>query len=276
MRGRKVARASRRSLAYPLILTAAALWLALTVLVVAGIQPAAASSRLAANPAIAQDAGTPTTPTAAPTQAPPTATDTPVPADTPTDTPVPTDTPTDTPAPVDNGGGAGGGGGGGGGGSGGGGDASGGSSTTAGPEVTRVVLSQPTVAVGNDNAVPGLAGATFGSNGLLLATTMSCVVGLLGLTVAGIALVVLMRKGYGPFLRALLRGKRAGKTRDRDGADDVSGWNTPDARTATDRNGRTGRGEYLPNAYAPNSNARNGQGSASRRPPASGSRADWR
>ncbi|MFI5274979.1 MAG: hypothetical protein ACHQ4H_18265, partial [Ktedonobacterales bacterium] len=37
--------------------------------------------------------------------------------------------------------------------------------------------------------------------------------GLLGILIAAIALIVLMRGGYGPFLKALLRGKRAGRRR---------------------------------------------------------------
>ena len=214
MRGQSESRERRSQTIRPLLLTAAALWLLLTVLVVAGIRPAAAASRHATDPNTGRTSATTpgTTPTAmdTPTQAVATATDTPVPADTPTDTPVPADTPTDIPttAPISGGGG----------GSnstnnGGAGSGGGDTSSTAAPNVTRVVFSQPTVAAGNDSAVPALAGATFGSNALLLATTMSCVVGLLGLTVAGIALMALVRRGYGPFLRALLHGKRAGKAR---------------------------------------------------------------
>lgn len=217
MRGQRESRERRSQAIRPLLLAAAALWLLLTVLVIAGIQPAAAASRRASSLAGARtsSSSTPgTTPTAmeTPTQAVATATDTPVPADTPMDTPAPADTPTDTPttAPA-----AGGGGGSNSTNNGGAGSGGGDTSSAAAPNVTRVVFSQPTVAAGNDSAVPALAGATFGSNALLLATTMSCVVGLLGLTVAGVALMVLVRRGYGPFLRALLRGKRAGNARDK-------------------------------------------------------------
>jgi hypothetical protein len=76
-----------------------------------------------------------------------------------------------------------------------------------------VVLSQPTFGSGGDGSAQGFSPAAFGSNGLLFATTLSCVVALLGLVVAIVALRILVRDGYGPFLRALLRGKRAGRKR---------------------------------------------------------------
>src|SRR5258708_2330405 len=78
---------------------------------------------------------------------------------------------------------------------------------------TKVVLSQPTFGSGGDGSQQGFSPAAFGSNGLLFATTMSCVVALLGLIVAVVSIRILVRGGYGPFLRALLRGKRAGRKR---------------------------------------------------------------
>lgn len=81
----------------------------------------------------------------------------------------------------------------------------------SGPQPTRVVLAQPTAGVGGDSGVQGLSPAAFGSNGLLVATTLSCVIAMLGLIVAVIALSVLIRTGYGPFLRVLLLGNRAGR-----------------------------------------------------------------
>lgn len=279
MRGRREACASGRRTIQPLILAAAALWLLLTVCVVAGIQPAAASARDASSLSIAADTSTPTTtvPAATATPVPPTATatDSPAPVDTPTNTPAATDTPTDTPVGNSGGGNPNG-------------DTGGGNGPTGGnpassaaPNVTRVVFSQPTVAAGNDSAVPGLAGATFGSNGLLLATTMSCVVGLLGLTVAGIALAVLTRRGYGPFLRALLRGKRAGRrrgTRGKDGGfeeDDGAAAFAAEARAWRGgpgaASGTAGRGGYEQQGYG-----RRGMGSGVRQPPVTRSRSDWR
>jgi len=80
-----------------------------------------------------------------------------------------------------------------------------------GPQPTKVVFAQPTVGAGASGAGGVLDPAAFGSNGLLLAASMSCVVAILGLVIAVVALYVLLHGGYGPFLRALLLGKRAGK-----------------------------------------------------------------
>lgn len=80
-----------------------------------------------------------------------------------------------------------------------------------GPQPTKVVFAQPTVGAGADGAGGVLDPAAFGSNGLLLAASLSCVVAILGLVIAVVALYVLLHGGYGPFLRALLLGKRAGK-----------------------------------------------------------------
>ena len=110
----------------------------------------------------------------------------------------PTATATATPAGTGGGGGGDGGGGGGG-------------FQGSGPQPTRVVLAQPTAGASGDAGLQGLSPAAFGSNGLLVATTLSCVIGILGLVIAFIALSVLLRNGYGPFLRALLLGKRAGR-----------------------------------------------------------------
>jgi hypothetical protein len=80
-----------------------------------------------------------------------------------------------------------------------------------GPQPTKVVFAQPTVGAGANGVGGVLDPAAFGSNGLLLAASMSCVVAILGLIIAVVALYVLLHGGYGPFLRALLLGKRAGK-----------------------------------------------------------------
>jgi len=51
------------------------------------------------------------------------------------------------------------------------------------------------------------------SNGLLLATIFGCTAAVLGLIVGSIALSMLLRRGYGPFLRILAFGRHAGKRR---------------------------------------------------------------
>jgi hypothetical protein len=80
------------------------------------------------------------------------------------------------------------------------------------PQSTEVVLSQPTVSNGSSNPLQGLSPASFGTNGLLVATTLGCIVGLLGIAIGGIALYKLVQSGYGPFLRALVLGNRRNKT----------------------------------------------------------------
>jgi hypothetical protein len=80
------------------------------------------------------------------------------------------------------------------------------------PQSTKVVLSQPTVSNGSSNPLQGLSPSNFGTNGLLVATTLGCIVGLLGIAIGGIALYVLVQSGYGPFLRALALGNRHSKT----------------------------------------------------------------
>ncbi|MGO8947614.1 MAG: hypothetical protein ACLQUY_08120 [Ktedonobacterales bacterium] len=159
------------------------------------------------------------TATASQRQAVPMQTDIPTPTDTPADTP--TDTPTATPTeiaptatstsvieatstaipantPADNGGGS-------------------ASPGTTGPQPTKVVLTQPTVGNGSGSSLQGLSPSNFGTNGLLVATTLGCVVGLLGVVIGAFALRALVRSGYGPFLRALLRGDRKKDQKDQSG-----------------------------------------------------------
>src|SRR5579872_5882427 len=150
-------------------------------------------------------------PTNTPSTVPPTNTPTVTPAGTATATPRTSPTATATTPPGGGGGGGGGQGGGGGG--------------PAGPNVTRVVFSQPTVGASDNGPLQGLTPSAFGSNGLLLASTLGCVVAVLGIIIAAIALLVLVRGGYGPFLKALLRGKRADRKRgDRAEAGSAAGW----------------------------------------------------
>lgn len=77
-------------------------------------------------------------------------------------------------------------------------------------EPTKVVFTQPTSGSHDNGPLQGLTPGAFTSNGLLLATSMSCIVTVLGVIVAVVAMSSLLRGGYGPFLRALALGKRAG------------------------------------------------------------------
>jgi hypothetical protein len=176
-----------------LLLLVTGVWLALAGLALSGAAASAAASPLTsfAGPA-STVTPTPGTATPTPTYTPhpgatatpsvsPTVTVTTTPSVTPTSPPP---TPTDTPY-------------------GGGGD--------IGPQPTKVVSQLPSAGGGGGGTFGGLSPGAIGSNGLLLATTSSCIVSLLGLLIAAIALSVLLRGGYGPFLKALLRGKRAGR-----------------------------------------------------------------
>jgi hypothetical protein len=127
------------------------------------------------------------TPTVAPTATPEPPTATPTIAQSATNTPVVANTP-----------------------SGSGGGAAGPGPTS--PQSTKVVLSQPTVSNGSSDPLQGLSPSNFGTNGMLIATTLGCIVGLLGIVIGGIALYVLVQSGYGPFLRALVLGNRRTRT----------------------------------------------------------------
>jgi hypothetical protein len=133
------------------------------------------------------DTPAPNTPTDVPTATAAPATATPTIAQSATDTPVAANTPSG------NGGGA-------------------ADPGPTSPQSTEVVLSQPTVSNGSSNPLQGLSPSNFGTNGLLVATTLGCIVGLLGIAIGGIALYKLVQSGYGPFLRALVLGNRRNKT----------------------------------------------------------------
>jgi hypothetical protein len=102
-----------------------------------------------------------------------------------------------------------------------------------GPQPTKVVFAQPTVGAGASGVGGVLDPAAFGSNGLLLAASLSCMVGILGLVIAVVALYTLLHGGYGPFLRALLLGKRAGKGKGKSLGNNVAiagqGWDQSSA-----------------------------------------------
>src|SRR5579859_5459712 len=233
----------RRSPLRALVLAIACGWLLLVLSAL--VSPAVfafGSVSLPKIPSAATSICLPCTPTV-PATLPPTAT--PTGAATPTPGASPTATATATTAP--NGGGGGGGGGGGQGGGGG----------PAGPNVTRVVYSQATVGTNDNSPLQGITPSAFGSNGLLLASTLSCVVAILGVIIAAIALLVLVRGGYGPFLKAMLGGKRAGRKRAALAHSGVSpDWNTGnDRRQASGMQYRSPEGGYgsRDQGYAANS-----------------------
>lgn len=138
-------------------------------------------------PPLPTDTPVPDTPTVVPTATAALATATPTIAQSATDTPVAANTPSGN----------------------GGGTADPGPTN---PQSTEVVLSQPTVSNGSSNPLQGLSPSNFGTNGLLVATTLGCIIGLLGIVIGGIALYKLVQSGYGPFLRALALGNRRNRT----------------------------------------------------------------
>lgn len=229
---RPLATARGQAMRRALVLLVAGVWLALAGIALSGIAhaaPSPSSTNVVGLAALATCTPPPpcnTTPTDIAT-ATPTATATPsvIPSATATKTP------TSVPPTATTGGNGGGGGGGGGPGD-------------VGPQPTKVVSQLPSAdSGGGGGPLGGFGPGAFGSNGLLLATTSSCIVGLLGILIAAIALVVLLRGGYGPFLKALLRGKRAGDMRGKRGA--KGGLAAASASTSSNRYGFGGaRGAY--------------------------------
>ena len=80
-----------------------------------------------------------------------------------------------------------------------------------GPDATKVALAQPTIGIDNSGG-GGITPSSLGSQGMLIATGLSCITALLGIIIAVVALLTLLQGGYGPFLRALALGKRAAET----------------------------------------------------------------
>lgn len=183
-----------------------------------------------------------------------------VPQPTPTTpaTPPPTATPTrpvatPTPPPSDGGGDHGGGGGGGGG------------VIPVGPQPTRVVFEQPSINGGNDGPLQAFSPAGGGANGLLIATALGCITSVLGLIIAVISMTVLLRGGYGPFLRVLVLGKRAANGAEAGGVSSrTGGRGRADVYDDDDEDGfpRRGRGSgadrYASSRYPAASSRRSG------------------
>jgi hypothetical protein len=161
-----------------------------------------------------------------------------------------------------------------------------------GPQPTKVVFTQPNGGNGGGGPLGGLSPSTIGSSGLLFAATGSCIVALLGLIVAAIALMVLVQGGYGPYLRALLRGKRAGRGSEKgDLSAQLAGseWDAgyagnADYRASSPQGGAgprrhpydDGYGSNVQAGYEPRRDAPARSQPVRRSPPSSRSRPDWR
>ncbi len=186
-----------------LVLAAALGLLTLACVCVAAMQLTPAGDVHAAR--LVNDVALDDTPTATPDTSPPTATPTathtsrrPTPTPTAGQTATPGATATKTPAAAGNN-------------NGGGGATNGGGDTSSGPQPTKVVLSQPTVGTGGGGPLGAFNVASNGANGVWIASLLGCFTAVLGILVAAVALSVLVRGGYGPFLRALALGPRAAK-----------------------------------------------------------------
>ncbi len=79
----------------------------------------------------------------------------------------------------------------------------------------------PTISAGSAGSIapaaPALTGAT-------IATALTCVTTLIGLVIAVITLSILLRGGYGPFLRAMIFGGKRGKGAETSGDLDDGRW----------------------------------------------------
>lgn len=111
------------------------------------------------------------------------------------------------------------------------------SSLAATAQPTHSALTQPTV--GASTPIAPATNSSLGSNGLAIATILSCVTGVLGLVIGSVALSALLRGGYGPFLRTLLPGAKRRMARDRRNA---SRSGRQARRPPVSRSARNGRG----------------------------------
>jgi hypothetical protein len=79
----------------------------------------------------------------------------------------------------------------------------------------------PTISAGSAGSIapaaPALTGAT-------IATALTCVTTLIGLVIAIITLSILLRGGYGPFLRAMIFGAKRGKGAEANSDMNDGGW----------------------------------------------------
>lgn len=97
---------------------------------------------------------------------------------------------------------------------------SGGAPQAPTPVTTRIDLSQPTLGTSASDTVSTFTPSNLASNGLAVFTTLGCIVGLIGLLAVAITWITLVSDGWGPMLKAVVRGNRRGKLRfTRKGAD---------------------------------------------------------
>ena len=93
--------------------------------------------------------------------------------------------------------------------------------TTITPVDTPTLAAVPTISAGSTGSIapaaPALTGAT-------IATALTCVTTLIGLVIAIITLSILLRGGYGPFLRAMIFGAKRGKGGETGSETDDGGW----------------------------------------------------
>jgi hypothetical protein len=83
-----------------------------------------------------------------------------------------------------------------------------------GPQPTRVNLGQP--AVGSSDSGGGISGFSptqLTSNGLIIFTTLGCLLGVGGIAALAIGSISLVSDGWGPLLVVLLLGNRRGRRR---------------------------------------------------------------
>lgn len=81
------------------------------------------------------------------------------------------------------------------------------------PVTTRIDLSQPTLGTSSGDPTATFTPSNLASNGLAIFTTLGCIVGVIGLLAVGITWLTLVSDGWGPMLKAVVRGNRRGKLR---------------------------------------------------------------
>lgn len=121
------------------------------------------------------------------------------------------------------------------------------------PTPTYNPLIVPTAAAPSSSGLTSTALST-NPNGFALAITLSCAITIAGLIIAAVTLTLLLRGGYGPFLRAMLPERLRGKVKSEFGSaprrttrgarrsrtrDDAQGWDAPAQRPRQAQRGST-------------------------------------
>ncbi len=130
------------------------------------------------------------------------------------------------------------------------------------PATATTPIAVPTIAAGSATSIAPAAPTL---TGVTIATGLTCVTAIVGLLIAIITLRILLRGGYGPFLRALLFGTKRARGAQRDATADADGGLWDASHTLNYRpNSGADDNFYAPDAmddaYAEPASSRRGSG----------------